>query len=247
VLGIPDEIHACLFDLDGVLTKTAKVHAEAWKEMFDRYLLERSQRTGEPFTPFDAVADYEKYVDGMPRADGVRTFLASRGITLPEGSPDDPPGTETVHGLGNRKNEALLRVLSRDGAEAYPGSMRYLRAVRDAGLPSAVVTSSANCQAVLAAAGIEGMFQARIDGLVAARDRLRGKPAPDMFLAGAHALGVQAAEAAVYEDALAGVEAGRAGGFGYVVGVDRLGQAEALQAHGAGVVVSDLADLLDRP
>jgi beta-phosphoglucomutase family hydrolase len=247
VLGIPDEIHACLFDLDGVLTKTAKVHAVAWKEMFDRYLRARAERTGEPFVPFDAVADYQTYVDGKPRADGVRSFLASRGIELPEGSPDDPPGAETIHGLGNSKNEILLEVMRRDGVEAYPGSVRYVRAVRDAGLPRAVVSSSANCHEVLVAAGIDDLFDVRIDGLVAAREHLRGKPAPDTFLAAAHALGVKAAEAAVYEDALAGVEAGSAGGFGYVVGVDRLGQAEALRAHGAGIVVSDLAELLDTP
>jgi beta-phosphoglucomutase family hydrolase len=247
VLGIPDEIHACLFDLDGVLTKTAKVHAAAWKEMFDRYLRQRAERTGEPFVPFDAVADYETYVDGKPRADGVRSFLASRGIELPEGSPDDPPGTETIHGLGNSKNEILLEVMRRDGVEAYPGSVRYVRAVRDAGLLRAVVSSSANCHEVLVAAGIDDLFDVRIDGLVAAREHLRGKPAPDTFLAAARALGVKAAEAAVYEDALAGVEAGRAGGFGYVVGVDRLGQAEALRAHGADIVVSDLAELLDTP
>ena len=247
MLGIPDEIHACLFDLDGVLTKTAKVHAAAWKEMFDSYLRERAERTGEPFVAFDPVADYETYVDGKPRADGVRSFLTSRGIEPPEGSPDDPPGAETVHGLGNRKNEILLTMIRRDGVEAYPGSVRYLRAVRDADLPRAVVSSSANCHDVLVAAGIDDLFDARIDGVVAAREHLRGKPAPDTFLAGARALGVKPAEAVVYEDALAGVEAGRAGGFGFVVGVDRLGQADALRAHGADIVVSDLAELLDTP
>ncbi len=247
MLGIPDEIHACLFDLDGVLTKTAKVHAAAWKEMFDSYLRERAERTGEPFVAFDPVADYETYVDGKPRADGVRSFLTSRGIEPPEGSPDDPPGAETVHGLGNRKNEILLTMIRRDGVEAYPGSVRYLRAVRDADLPRAVVSSSANCHDVLVAAGIDDLFDARIDGVVAAREHLRGKPAPDTFVAGARALGVKPAEAVVYEDALAGVEAGRAGGFGFVVGVDRLGQADALRAHGADIVVSDLAELLDTP
>jgi beta-phosphoglucomutase family hydrolase len=246
VLGLPDNVHACLFDLDGVLTKTAKVHAAAWKEMFDRYLRERAERTGEPFIPFDA-ADYERYVDGRRRADGVRTFLASRGIELPEGGSDDPPDAETVNGLGNRKNEILLEVLRRDGVEAYPGSVRYVRAVRDAGLPRAVVSASANAHDVLIAAGIDDLFDARIDGLVAARDELRGKPAPDTFLAGARALGVQAAEAAVFEDAQAGVEAGRAGAFGYVIGVDRVGQADALRAHGADVVVNDLAELLGTP
>ena len=245
MLGLPDGIRGCLFDLDGVLTKTAKVHDAAWKEMFDDYLRERSQRTGEPFVPFDPVKDYDEYVDGKPRADGTRSFLASRGIELPEGSDDDPPGAQTVHGLGNRKNEILLRRIRADGVEAYEGSVRYVRAVRDAGLRRAVVSSSANCRDVLVAAGIEDLFEARIDGVVAKREHLRGKPAPDTFLAGARALGLEPQEAAVFEDALAGVEAGRAGGFGFVVGVDRAGQADALRKHGADIVVDDLAELLD--
>jgi beta-phosphoglucomutase family hydrolase len=246
VLGLPDAIHGCLFDLDGVLTETAKVHDAAWKEMFDDYLRERSRKTGEPFVPFDPVADYDEYVDGKPRADGTRSFLESRGIHLPEGSDDDPPDAETVHGLGNRKNEIVLRKIHEDGVEAYPGSVAYLRAVKAAGLPRAVVSSSANCRDVLIAAGIEDMFDARIDGVVAEQQHLRGKPAPDTYLAGAKALGLEPAAAAVFEDALAGVAAGRAGGFGFVVGVDRVGQAEALKQHGADVVVKDLAELLEQ-
>jgi beta-phosphoglucomutase family hydrolase len=245
VLGLPDGVRGCLFDLDGVLTQTAKVHDAAWKEMFDAYLRERAQRTGQPFVPFDPVNDYDEYVDGKPRADGVRSFLASRGITLPEGQDDDPPSAETVHGLGDRKNEILQRRIRQDGVEAYPGSVAFVRAVKDAGLPRAVVSSSANCRDVLAAAGIEDLFDARIDGVVARREHLRGKPAPDTFLAGARALGLKPTAAAVFEDALAGVAAGRAGGFGFVVGVDRVGQGDALKQHGADVVVTDLSQLME--
>ncbi len=244
MLGLPDGTRACLFDLDGVLTKTAVVHNAAWKEMFDAYLRERSRQTGEPFVPFDPVKDYDEYVDGKPRADGTRSFLASRGIELPEGSDDDPPGAETIHGLGTRKNEIVLRRIREDGVEAYESSVRYVRAARDAGLRRAVVSSSANCRDVLVAAGIEDLFEARIDGLVAGREHLRGKPAPDTFLAAARALGLGPQAAAVFEDALAGVEAGRAGRFRFVVGVDRTGQADALKKHGADVVVTDLAELL---
>jgi beta-phosphoglucomutase family hydrolase len=244
VLGLPDGIRGCLFDLDGVLTKTAKVHDAAWTEMFDDYLRERSRRTGERFVPFDPVSDYDDYIDGKPRVDGTRSFLAARGIDLPEGHEDDPPGTQTIHGLGNRKNQILLAKIRSDGVEAYEGSVRYVRAVRDAGLRRAVVSSSANCRDVLAAAHIEDLFEVRIDGIVAERDHLRGKPAPDTFLAGARALGLEPAQASVFEDALAGVEAGRAGNFGFVVGVDRVGQAAALRQHGADVVVQDLSDLL---
>ena len=239
-------MRGCLFDLDGVLTQTAKVHDAAWKEMFDAYLRERAQRTGEPFVPFDPVKDYDEYVDGKPRPDGVRSFLESRGITLPDGQDDDPASAETVHGLGNRKNEILLRRIREDGVQAYPGSVAFVRAVKDAGMPRAVVSSSANCRDVLIAAGIEDLFDARIDGLVAERDHLRGKPAPDTFLAGARALGLKPTAGAVFEDALAGVAAGRAGGFGFVVGVDRVGQAQALREHGADVVVTDLSELMER-
>jgi beta-phosphoglucomutase family hydrolase len=245
VLGLPDGTRGCLFDLDGVLTQTAKVHAAAWKQMFDSYLQDRAQRTGEPFVPFDPDEDYNEYVDGKPRYDGTRSFLLSRGIHLPEGDKDDPPDAETVHGLGNRKNELVQRLIREGGVEAYEGSVRYVRAARDAGLRRAVVSSSANCHEILVAAGIEDLFEVRIDGIVAEREHLRGKPAPDTFLAGARALGLEAGEAVVFEDALAGVEAGRAGHFRYVVGVDRVGQADALKAHGAEVVVTDLAELLD--
>jgi HAD superfamily hydrolase (TIGR01509 family) len=212
--------------------------------MFDEYLRDRSARTGARFSPFDAVVDYDEYVDGKPRYDGVRSFLASRGIVLPEGDPTDPPGAETVSGLGNRKNDLVLDLLRRQGVEAYEGSVAYVRAVRAAGLRRAVVSSSANCREVLVAAKIEDLFEVRIDGIVAAREHLKGKPAPDTFLAAARKLGLGAKEAAVFEDALAGVEAGRAGGFAYVVGVDRVGQAEALRRHGADRVVEDLAELL---
>jgi len=245
VLGLPDSIRVCLFDLDGVLTKTAEVHAAAWREMFDSFLAAWAQRSGQPFVPFDPVQDYDTYVDGKPRADGTRSFLAARGISLPEGSLDDPPGTETIHGLSNRKNKLLLQHMQTQGVQVYPGSVRYLQAVREAGLRRAVVSASANTRDVLAAASLTKYFDVVIDGIVAEQDHLRGKPAPDPYLAAARRLQVQSPEAAVFEDALAGVEAGRAGGFGYVVGVDRVGQRGALEQHGADIVVNDLAELLD--
>jgi beta-phosphoglucomutase family hydrolase len=247
VLGIPDAAKACLFDLDGVLTQTAVVHAAAWKQMFDAYLEERARRTGEPFVAFDAERDYDEYVDGRPREDGVRTFLASRDIVLPDGARDDPPTAETVFGLGARKNALVLGLIHDQGVQAYEGSVRYVHAVRAAGLRTAVVSSSTNCRDVLVAAGIADLFDERVDGVVAEERKLHGKPAPDTFLEGARAVGVAPSEAVVFEDALAGVEAGRAGGFGYVVGVDRVGQAAALSAHGADVVVTDLDQLLERP
>jgi beta-phosphoglucomutase family hydrolase len=243
-LGIPTQSRACLFDLDGVLTQTAVVHAAAWKEMFDGFLREWGERTGAQLAPFDAVADYDNYVDGKPRADGTRSFLESRGIELPEGSADDEPGKLTIAGLSNLKNEIVLRRIAKDGVKPYPGSVRYLHAVIAAGLRRAVVTSSANCASVLASAGLTGMFDAVVDAVVGAQQHLAGKPAPDTYLAAARALGVPPDAAVVYEDALAGVAAGRAGQFGYVVGVDRVGQADALRAAGADVVVSDLADLM---
>lgn len=245
MLGLPEGITACLFDLDGVLTETSAVHAAAWKEMFDAYLQARANERGEEFVPFDAHADYDRYVDGKPRADGVRSFLESRGIQLPEGQPDDPPSAETVHGLGTRKNEIVLRRIREDGVLAYPGSLAYLRAATAAGLRRAVVSSSANCADVLRAAGIATYLEERVDGLVAEARGLAGKPAPDTYLAAAELLGVPPASAAVFEDALAGVEAGRAGKFGVVVGVDRVGQADDLRSHGADIVVTDLSDLLD--
>ncbi|WP_431728427.1 beta-phosphoglucomutase family hydrolase [Verrucosispora sp. TAA-831] len=244
MLGLPDHVTACLFDLDGVLTQTARLHNAAWTETFDDFLRRHAATTGEPYRPFDPGPDYHRYVDGRPRLDGVRTFLASRGITLPEGTPEDPPGAQTVYGLGNRKNTLVLERMRTAGVDVYPGSVAYLRAVRDAGLRRAVVTASANGRDVLAVAGLEPLLEARVDGLTARAEGLRGKPAPDTFLAGAKLLGVEPAHAVVFEDALAGVAAGRAGGFGYVVGVDRAGQADELRKHGADVVVADLADLL---
>lgn len=245
MFGLPAAIRACLFDLDGVLTRTATVHARAWKDMFDAFLRQRAGRTGETFTPFDPVLDYGRHVDGMPRLDGTRSFLVSRGITLPEGGPDDPPGAPTLHGLSNQKNELVLRLLAAGGVEVFDGSVRYVRAVRAAGLRTAVVSSSANTAEVLDAAAVAGLFDVRIDGVVARERSLRGKPAPDTFLAAAQALGVAPADAAVFEDALAGVAAGRAGGFGLVVGVDRVGHADDLHASGADIVVDDLTELLE--
>ncbi|HEY7264263.1 MAG TPA: beta-phosphoglucomutase family hydrolase [Trebonia sp.] len=244
MLGLPDGITACLFDMDGVVTKTAVVHCAAWKEMFDDFLREWSAKAGKPFVPFDPVHDYDEYVDGKPRMEGTRSFLESRGITLPEGSEDDPPGAATIWGLSNKKNDLVLEVLKRDGVEVYAGSRRYIDAVRAAGLRTAIVSSSANTTAVLDAGGVAGLFDAKVDAVVAKERGLHGKPAPDTFLEAARMLGVPASQATVFEDALAGVAAGRAGGFGFVVGVDRVGQAAGLRAHGADVVVQDLGDLL---
>ena len=244
-LGLPDGVEACLFDLDGVLTRTAAVHEAAWKEMFDAFLRRRADERGEPFEEFTG-ADYDRYVDGRPREDGTRAFLASRGIDLPDGTDDDPAGSATVAGLATAKNEILLRRIRTDGVEVYDTSVDYVRAVRDAGLRTAVVSSSANTADVLRATGIEDLFDARIDGVVARERHLPGKPAPDTFLAGAAALDVPARNAAVFEDALSGVEAGHAGGFALVVGVDRDDHAADLRAHGADVVVADLAELLHR-
>ncbi len=243
-LGLPPNIAACLFDLDGVLTQTAKVHARVWKEMFDAFLKGRAGRTGELFRPFDDVGDYDEYVDGKPREEGVRSFLAARHISLPEGSEDDPPEADTVHGLGNRKDHLFLNLIRTHGVEAYEGSVRYLHDARNAGLKLAVVSSSKNCSEVLRAAQLHDLFDAQVDGNVAHARGLAGKPAPDTYLEAARMLGAAPAQSAVYEDALAGVEAGRAGGFGLVIGVDRVGQAAALRHHGASVVVTDLADLM---
>jgi beta-phosphoglucomutase family hydrolase len=239
VLGLPDCIRACLFDLDGVLTRTATVHFAAWKRTFDEFLHQH-----EPGQPVFSQVDYNRYVDGKHRADGVRGFLASRGITLPEGGEQDAPHAATVHAIATRKNEMVLAELDEHGVEVYPGSVDYLRAVKDAGFATAVVTASANGEKVIAAAGFADLIDVRIDGVVAARDHLRGKPAPDTFVAGARALGFEPAQAVVYEDAISGVEAGRAGNFGFVVGVDRVGQAAALKAAGADVVVADLHELM---
>jgi beta-phosphoglucomutase family hydrolase len=246
MLDLPSGITTCLFDLDGVLTQTAKVHAHAWKSMFDDFLRDWSERHGQPFEEFDRPTDYDEYVDGKPRLDGVKSFLESRGIDLPMGSPSDPPDAETVHALGTRKNDLVLELIRQQGVEPYEGSVRFVEAARDQGMRRAVVSSSTNCKDVLVAAGIDHLFEVRIDGVVAERDGLAGKPAPDTFLAGAKALGADRSEAAVFEDALAGVEAGRAGDFGWVVGVDRTGQADALRRRGADVVVQDLGELLGR-
>jgi beta-phosphoglucomutase family hydrolase len=246
-LGLPRLVRACLFDLDGVLTETANLHAAAWKRMFDAYLRGRADRTGEPIAAFDLRIDCDAYVDGKPRFDGVREFLASRGLTLPEGTPSDPPDAQTVHGLGNRKNELVLDLLRREGIDAYPGSLRYLRTASAAQVRLAVVSEGTNTSNILDAVGIGNLFEVCVDGRTAAEQGLRGKPAPDTFLAAARALAVEPPDAAVFEDALAGVAAGRAGGFGVIVGVDRVGHAAALREQGADLVVSDLADLLERP
>ena len=244
MLGLPDTVRACLFDLDGVLTDTASVHRKAWKVMFDSYLRERAERTGEPFVPFDVADDYQTYIDGRKREDGVRSFLAARKITLPEGDPDDDPSAETVNGLGNRKNESFQQTIHQDGVKVFEGSRRYLEAVTAAGLAVAVVSSSSNTREVLDITGLAKFVQQRVDGVTMREEHIAGKPAPDSFLRAAELLGVKPPEATVFEDALAGVEAGRSGHFGCVVGVDRVGQAEALRRNGADIVVTDLADLL---
>ena len=236
MLKLPPATTALLFDLDGVITQTAKVHAAAWKEMFDAFLRERSERTGEPFVEFDAHHEYDRYVDGRPRLDGVRGFLDARGIEYDE---------ELVRRLGDRKQELVVRLIRDDGVEVYDGSVRFVRAARDHGLRRALVSSSANARDILTSVGILDLFDTIVDGLVAERDGLPGKPAPDTFLAGARALGAEPGQAVVFEDALAGVEAGRAGNFGLVVGVDRTGQADALREHGADIVVQDLSELLE--
>ncbi|MGB3893269.1 beta-phosphoglucomutase family hydrolase [Mycolicibacter sinensis] len=243
-LGLPETVRACLFDLDGVLTDTASVHTRAWKAMFDGYLSARAERTGAPFVPFDPVNDYLRFVDGRKRDDGVRAFLASRDIVLPDGADDDPPDAETVHGLGNRKNAAFQATLQADGVDVFEGSRRYLTAATAAGLATAVVSASANAGEVLAITGLDTFIQQRVDGITLRTEHLAGKPAPDSFLRAAQLLDIAPAGAAVFEDALSGVAAGRAGGFGFVVGVDRVGQAEDLLSHGADVVVTDLEELL---
>jgi beta-phosphoglucomutase family hydrolase len=245
VLGLPDGVTACLFDLDGVLTDTAAVHASAWKQTFDELLQERAGQDDADFVAFDAHRDYLAYVDGKPRDAGVRDFLASRDITLPEGAPDDPPGLRTVTGVGARKNDELRRRIREDGVAVFEGSRRYLSAAREAGLRRAVVSSSANTEDVLAVTGLAPLVELRIDGVTIREEHLAGKPAPDTFLIAARRLGVAPEAAAVFEDAIAGVQAGRSGGFGAVVGVDRTGQADALRENGASIVVGDLAELID--
>lgn len=240
-----DQYDAVLLDLDGVITDTASVHAACWKQMFDEYLQKRATQRGEPFRPFDAATDYRLYVDGKPRFDGVRDFLISRGIRLPEGSPEDPPEAETVGGLGNRKNDLVNKIIEAKGVEPYEGSVKLLRQLRHLGFKIAVVTSSQNCVAVLKAAKLDGFFDIRVDGNTILAEHLAGKPAPDTFLKAAKLLGVEPSRAVVIEDALSGVEAGSAGGFGLVIGVARKGNAEELRHHGAQLVVNDLCELAD--
>jgi len=246
MFGLPDGVSACLFDMDGVVTQTATVHAAAWKQMFDEFLRQRADATGTEFVPFDPHHEYDAYVDGKPRLDGTRSFLESRGIHLPEGTPQDPPGTPTLYGLSNRKNNLVLERIAAGGVQVYEGSITYIKAVREGGIATAVVSASANTVQVLDSAGIEGLFDVRIDGVIAKQRGLRGKPEPDTFLAAAQALDVPAAHAVVFEDAQAGVAAGRAGRFALVVGVDRVGQAAELKEHGADIVVKDLSELLDQ-
>lgn len=238
-------LDAVLFDLDGVLTATARIHARCWKRMFDEYLRARAARRGEPFEPFDTERDYLPYVDGKPRYDGVQSFLASRGIELPWGDPSDTPNRETVCGLGNQKNLLFNEALAEERPEVYAGAVAYVCHLRDRGVKTAVVTASKNATAVLRAAGIEQLFDAQLDGVVAAELGLAGKPAPDTFLEAARRLAVEPGCAAVVEDAVSGVQAGRAGGFGLVIGVDRGGNAAALAANGADIVVRDVGELLD--
>ncbi len=238
------EFDAVLLDLDGVLTATARLHAAAWKQMFDDYLRKRSEAIGEPFLPFDIATDYKEYIDGKLRYDGVRSFLASRGIRLPDGEPSDSPDQETVCGLGNRKNKLVRDLMHRQGVDVFESTVQWVRDLRAAGIKTAVVSASKNCEEILRTAGIADLFDLRVDGVVAERLELPGKPAPDTFLEAARELGVEPERAAVVEDAIAGVQAGRAGNFGLVIGVDRKGDPESLARNGADIVVRDLKELL---
>jgi alpha,alpha-trehalase len=240
---IGGKFDAVLFDLDGVLTDTARLHAASWKKMFDSFLKQHAEATGEPFRPFE-MEDYRLYEDGRERYEGVRDFLKSRGIELPEGTPEDAPDRETVCGLGNRKNEMVTQVIESVGVDAYPGSVALVRYVREHGLRTAVVSASANCAAVLEGVGIADLFDVRVDGIALIEHHLSGKPAPDSFLEAARQLGVEPSRAVVVEDAISGVQAGRAGAFGLVVGVSRKDDADALAENGAGIVVHDLAELI---
>jgi beta-phosphoglucomutase family hydrolase len=240
-----DKYDAVLFDLDGVITDTANLHAACWKQMFDEYLQKRAMQRGEGFRPFDLTTDYRLYVDGKPRFDGVRDFLTSRGIQLPEGSPDDPPEMETVSGLGNRKNDLVNEVIEDVGVEPYEGSVKLIHQLCDHGFKIAVVTSSQNCAVVLKAVNLDAFFKVLVDGNMIQEKQLAGKPAPDTFLIAAKLLGVEPARAVVIEDAISGVEAGFKGNFGLVIGVARKGNAEELLRHGAHLVVSDLGELAE--
>jgi beta-phosphoglucomutase family hydrolase len=240
-----DQYDAVLFDLDGVITNTATLHAGCWKQMFDEYLRKRAEQRAEAFRPFDLAMDYRLYVDGKPRFDGVRDFLRSRGIHLPEGNLDDPANVETVHGLGNRKNDLVNRAIAEEGVKPYAGTVQFIHQLRRDGFKIAVVTSSQNCRAVLRAAKLDGFFEVRVDGNTIEVERLAGKPAPDTFLMAARLLGVEPARTVVIEDAISGVEAGSNGNFGLVIGVARKGNAEELKHHGAHLVVNDLGELVD--
>jgi beta-phosphoglucomutase family hydrolase len=240
-----DQYDAVLLDLDGVITDTANMHAVCWKQMFDAYLQKRAAAGGEPFRPFELATDYRLYVDGKPRFDGVRDFLTSRGIQLPEGSPDDPPQAETVGGLGNRKNDLVNKVIAEVGVGPYDGTVKFIHQLRQQGFKIAVVTSSQNCEAVLKAARLDAFFEVRVDGNTIQAQQLAGKPAPDTFLLAAQRLGVAPTRAVVVEDALSGVQAGHNGNFGLVIGVARKGNAEELRQHGAHLVVNDLGELVD--
>jgi beta-phosphoglucomutase family hydrolase len=240
-----DQYDAVLLDLDGVITDTANLHAACWKQMFDEYLQKRATQRGEAVRPFDLATDYRLYVDGKPRFDGVRDFLTSRGIQLPEGSPDDSPQAETVGGLGNRKNNLVNKVIEDVGVEPYEGSVKLIHQLRHRGFKIAVVTSSENCEVVLRAARLDTFFEVRVDGHVIHAQRLAGKPAPDTFLLAARLLGVEPTRTVVIEDAISGIRAGVNGNFGLVIGVARKGNAEELKHHGAHLVVNDLGELVD--
>ena len=242
----PENFDAILFDLDGVLTSTADIHASAWKRMFDDYLERRAEQQGEPFRPFDIGTDYLRYVDGRPRYEGVQTFLESRGIKLPRGTTASPAGEETVCGLGNRKDQMVQAAIDAGKVTSFPGSIDFARRARAAGMKTAVVTSSRNCDVVLKAAGIDDLFEVRVDGRAIEDEGMRGKPAPDSFLKAAERLGVRPERAVVVEDAIAGVQSGRAGKFGLVIGIDRHGDGDALRENGADVVVNDLEELIPR-
>ena len=240
-----DQYDAVLFDLDGVITDTANLHATCWKQMFDEYLQKRARQTGEAFRPFDVASDYLLYVDGKPRFDGVRDFLKSRGIELPEGSPEDPTDAETVCGLGNRKNDLVNDAIAEVGVVPYDGSVQFIHRLRRDGFRIAVVTSSQNCTAVLQAAKLDELFEVRVDGNVINAKQLAGKPAPDTFLLAARLLGVEPKRTVVIEDAISGVQAGADGDFGLVIGIARKNNAEELKRHGADLVVRDLDELMD--
>jgi beta-phosphoglucomutase family hydrolase len=233
-------IKALIFDLDGVITQTAKVHAQAWKRMFDDYLLQRGKQEGKVYAPLHIATDYRQYIDGIPRYDGVRNFLKSRQIVLPEGNPEDAPGMETVAGLGNLKNNYFHELIAQGGVEVYTDTLTFIKRHIALGYRTAVISASKNCKAILAAGGLEELFEVRVDGLISVRLGLKGKPAPDIFIEAARQLGVPPQESAVFEDALAGVEAGRAGGFALVVGINRTGEAiENFVQRGADTVLEN--------